>query len=285
MSTWGDPHREHTSWSPGSTRRNGKQTFLDQVFQQAQAAFQASLAVHPAPPPPAPEDHPEAVPDIEVGRYALRTFRVNRQHKKLMSLFQHHDWENGTAIATCRRSVEGWGPHEVPAENCTCGLYGTLTLQQLEHEYRFQAKRCVAVFAAEGTTFIGTKGLRTAAARIVAYWCWDEADALVFAHQCPDATRFLGIHLMLAQYGFPEYEEAWPPQPSPIDEYIPPSQNTLQPDPRYVKYPPQGYGLGVYGNNVASLMSAATPAGVWVVQQLMAGKINIDSTKINTDTA
>lgn len=211
-----------------------------------------SIAPLPVPPPKeAPKD--ELLPDIEVGRYALRTFRVDKQ--RLKSLFQEHYWDGGTAVAECLNKSKTC--ESSPSLNCMCGIYGTLTIEHLFKEYGQYARDCVAVFAAEGTTILGTKGLRTAAARIVAYWCTTHVEPLydprteawggdvvrgevpfwrddgkyigTFAKQCPDARRFESIEEMLEAYHFPKADKrvldvasGWAPHhPSPM-AYTPP---------------------------------------------------------------
>lgn len=199
------------------------------IMQVPGASIASSLRSTPSPPPlpePAPKD--ELLSDIEVGRHALRTFKIDTHKLRLKSLFQEHFWDGGTAVAECRS--KGMSCKSSPSLNCMCGIYGTLTIDQLFKEYGQYARNCVAVFAAEGTTIIGTKGLRTAAARIVAYWCptgadqveypyydplyetrgegpfWRDADNYVkaFATQCPDAKQFGSVAEMLEAYHFPK---------------------------------------------------------------------------------
>ena len=173
--------------------------------------------------------------DIEVGRYALRTFRV--AHGQLRSLFKDHTWENGTAVAACLPQLLDYGnsraPHQSPGEHCHCGLYGTLTLAQLAEQYSRHAATNVAVIAAEGTTYIGELGLRTAAARVVGYWtcdrlCGDDGPryiidrahelalrrprswAEIYADQVPQAHHFPQMAEMLSHYGFEPMD--WPPE-------------------------------------------------------------------------
>lgn len=151
--------------------------------------------------------HDQPLPDIEVGRYALRTFFLG--HGNLRSLYQDFYWDGGTAIAECRS--EPWTPlhpdEEVPAIRCGCGLYGTLTIDQLLREYGSYAKHSIAVIAAEGATYIGTKGLRTAAARVVGYWRPDKgmyADLAERAYKDIDAVRYGTVAEMVNAYDFPE---------------------------------------------------------------------------------
>jgi hypothetical protein len=77
-------------------------------------------------------------------------------------------WEDGTCEAVCH----GYSNprHEAPDENCGCGVYGSLSYADVLGQYHDAAKHLVAVIAAEGKTIIGTRGLRTAFARVVAYW-------------------------------------------------------------------------------------------------------------------
>jgi hypothetical protein len=141
----------------------------------------------------------------EVGRYALRTFAI--KSGKLASIIQDAGhWENGTCVAQCVRTAEDEEPHEAPAAGCSCGIYGTLSLGALFDQYAEFACRIIAVIAAEHTTFIGTVGLRTAAARVVAYWCAEPdhrqpSEADVCTQQCPGARRFYDLDVMARLYG------------------------------------------------------------------------------------
>ena len=169
------------------------------------------------------------VPDIEVGRHALRTFQFR---DGLASLYQLTKWDKGQAIAECRRQpgyVYTWSSTEPlklygacpepPGDRCDCGLYGTLTIKQLLREYSAYARHGIAVIAAEGATVIGTKGLKTAAARVVAWWApvpgdgeayslmvtdWAER---IFAHEVPEATRYATVDELLEAYRFDPMDE------------------------------------------------------------------------------
>jgi len=224
--------------------------------------------------------------DIEVNRYALRTFMCADGHLK--SLFRSDNWDGGAVVARCIRggtlttggvtAVFGLDSrrdpnHRPPADNCGCGLYGTLTLDQLLKEYPEWAHRCVAVFAAEGETVIGPRGLRTAAARIVAYWAGTRTEKEVFEKQAPEARWFKQIEPMLKDYGFPKYDPACALQPlHPYkDEPRPANYMVKTPIPRPRKPPPPkvlAVSWGSSWNNLAPMMSAATPAGVQAVQQV-----------------
>jgi hypothetical protein len=147
--------------------------------------------------------------DIEVNRYALRTFSI--RDGKLASIVVHGSgsghWENGVCIAECILTAvtDTDEPHEAPAVGCHCGVYGTLSLAALFDQYSQYASRIVAVIETEGTTYIGSVGLRTAAARVVAYWVADLDDSArevaVCAAQCPDARQFYSLDLMARLYG------------------------------------------------------------------------------------
>lgn len=140
-----------------------------------------------------------------IGRYALRTFAI--KDGKLASIIQGAGhWENGTCEARCVTTAVTDEPHEAPAPGCGCGIYGTLSLAALFDQYAQYACRIIAVIAAEGVTYVGSVGLRTAAARVVAYWCAEpdnhqpnEAD--MCAQCCPGARRFYDLDVMARLYG------------------------------------------------------------------------------------
>jgi hypothetical protein len=114
-----------------------------------------------------------AATDLAVGVYALRTFAV--ADGKLSSVIQGAGhWDDGVCEARCVKDPT----HEAPADGCKCGIYGTHTLEALFSRYPEHSSRIVAVIAPEGRTVTGPKGLRTAFARIVAYWCAEPAGRL-----------------------------------------------------------------------------------------------------------
>lgn len=179
-----------------------------------------------------PQPAPQSEGDIEVARYGLRTFLMNPSYltngPRLKSVFQKTHWENGKIEAKClaepesrtvviqyggraiHREVLSSG-HQAPHEGCECGVYATLDLQNLVRQYREYAETNVAVVAAEGSTIIGSKGMRTAAARVVAYWAPEDIRARVYQEVCgKEAQRFTDIHEMLKAYGFPEYPNPFP---------------------------------------------------------------------------
>ncbi|PBA23764.1 hypothetical protein CKJ66_26225 [Mycobacterium avium] len=154
-------------------------------------------------------EHTMDTMDIEVGRYAVRTFRIDRRRRILQPVNpswrrgRGHEspWRNGACRAVCNHDRA----HDAPAEECGCGIYGATSLESLRAQYPVLASNIVAVIAAEGTTIVGSRGLRTQAARVVAYWChpssrMDTAGAVI-AEQCPAAERFADLDQMLAVYG------------------------------------------------------------------------------------
>lgn len=123
------------------------------------------------------------VVDLEVGRFALRTFRF--ADGRAESLLSSGEWRDGICEARCLPfcttlgfvyNMLGFshdqphGLHRSPHEGCDCGIYGSLSLGHLRTQYPEQTERFVAVIAAEGRTIIGSRGLRTERARVVAYW-------------------------------------------------------------------------------------------------------------------
>lgn len=110
------------------------------------------------------------VVDLEVGRYALRTFRFEGDDFfPILNTPNRGGWtREGTCEAIC------WGSppqkHEAPHLGCECGIYGSHSFYDLKRQY-MSAHKFVAVIAAEGRTVVGTRGLRTERARVIAYAC------------------------------------------------------------------------------------------------------------------
>jgi hypothetical protein len=180
------------------------------------------------------------VPDIEIGRHALRTFRLSSDNLQLKSLFQSVIWSGGVMTAECRKSAEESKPRckKCPGEGCHCGLYGTLTLDHLLSQYHADAVNSVAVIAAEGDTLIGDRGLRTSAARIVAYWTDHPTFVTAYANCCPGAQRFTDIFEMLKAYKFPSPTCKSYPPPNQRHEFIPlPVPKKMDPNILINKHP------------------------------------------------
>jgi hypothetical protein len=159
--------------------------------------------------------------DTEAFCYAVRTFFIDRQHRALLPTGNHAQllgcddvdvaamWRGGECVASCSYGR----PHRAPDDDCDCGIYGATSLQSLRWQSPDPAASIVAVIAAQGATIIGSQGLRTQAARVVAYWCHpapmlDDARE-VFAEQCPAAGAFTDLDAMLAAYGIPATSEVF----------------------------------------------------------------------------
>ena len=150
--------------------------------------------------------------DIEVGRYGLRTFRIDRRHRVLLPITAGgagaitgmpdatRQWQGGVCVARCRNHPE----HLAPVADCTCGIYATTDLLSLHEQYPLLARNVVAVIAAEGPTMIGDRGMRTSAARVVAYWVSShprlQVAREVLAAQCHDAAIYTDLDSLLADY-------------------------------------------------------------------------------------
>lgn len=192
------------------------------------------------------------IPDIEVARYALRTFKFDSG--RLMPIAVPVDaWKGGVCEAACLRDQwHPYGPmlslfgiefdaldrprdHEAPADNCDCGIYGCLTIERLKQQYPFECMDLVTVIAVEGNTIIGDVGLRTQAARVVAYWSPKKGVRRICADTCDTATEFTSLNDMLAAFGFdPERKAGWP----------------LLDDPRSVRHRLTRFGRILFGANV-----------------------------------
>lgn len=197
--------------------------------------------------PLTPESTETVVPDIEIARYGLRTF--NLRQGTLKSVFKNYTWEGGVCVAQCLRDDTGVTTfHEPPGENCSCGIYATTTVDSLLHQYRDSANECMTVIAAEGTTIIGDRGMRTAAARIVAYWCADQFQGLL-ADNCPDAERFTDPNEMFAKFGFGPPARAFPPAPLKAVDFTKIDQASW--------------------DQIKALMPAATPGGIAAIQHII----------------
>jgi hypothetical protein len=144
-------------------------------------------------------------PDFEVGRYGLRTFRVDRNARALLPVVREDldAWAGGVCVARCAHGHT----HSPPGDDCSCGVYAATSLGSLLGQYPRQASNVVTVIAAEGPTIIGSSGLRTSAARVVAYWCHPSLTLgtarTVLATQCPGAEAYDDCGAMLAAYHMP----------------------------------------------------------------------------------
>lgn len=170
--------------------------------------------------------------EVEVARYALRTFVVDFEHRMLQPVIMPPDnqWKGGVCIAQCvklyrRATIEDHT--ESPFEGCTCGIHGHFSLEMLRRNYRGQADDLLTVIAAEGVTFIANKGLRTQAARVVAYWSDNATIRSICHEQCDGAECFDDVGDMLAAYELARYEPKPPPRPLVPPLLVPPSGKSL----------------------------------------------------------
>lgn len=148
--------------------------------------------------------------DIEVGRVALRTFKVDYRTKELRSITQPGShWKGGvcTAICLAKKSLQ----HTTPSIYCVCGIYGTLTLDALRQFGPLCIRDIVTVIAAEGITIIGPTGLRTERARVIAYWSPARGIRKLAAKQFEGARHFDDLQALLDEYDLP----AGGPLPTP----------------------------------------------------------------------
>lgn len=156
--------------------------------------------------------------ELEVARYAVRTFLVGNTHIVSIAAAARGIWKNGTCEAEClitrdpflveldqfQEYRDNWQPHEAPILKCSCGIYGCLTLGGLLQQFPSAATRMIAVIAAEGKTIIGPVGLRTAAARVVAYWMSDTlARYTTVLRSLPEAKVYHSPSIMCEDYGIP----------------------------------------------------------------------------------
>jgi hypothetical protein len=169
-------------------------------------------------------DFGDGDPELMIGLYALRTFVVAKfaftdedavnlaedltaddkvERPRLSSLADSGaHWKDGQCIARCKKNAD----HEAPADGCTCGVYATNTIAALFAQYEAQARKLVAVIATQGLTVKGDVGLKTSAARILAYWIGNpdvggsSREAEVCKRDAPGARRFFDLRLMAKLY-------------------------------------------------------------------------------------
>jgi hypothetical protein len=143
--------------------------------------------------------------DIEVGdAHALRTFAV--KDGRLASIVQRGGhWVDGKCMATCPTHPNDPG-HEVPAEECSCGVYAFWTVEELIDQYLEFARRMVTVVRLDGLTIEGDNGVKANAAQIVAWWCAEDASELATACAAgsPGARRYFDRDVMVHIYGLNE---------------------------------------------------------------------------------
>jgi hypothetical protein len=151
----------------------------------------------------------DEIGDIEVGRYGLRTFKIDHKRRELRALTQRNgsptEWDGGICIARCRYSK-----HKAPNDLCSagCGVYAANSLEGLK-QFGFFPRELTAVIAAEGKTIIGETGFRTEAARVVAYWAPYQRARKVCEQRCAGAKHYTMLDDMLRDYGLPRGDVKW----------------------------------------------------------------------------
>lgn len=254
----------NTCWCVDCTNRRKAAVMPYASHIVSRPAIAHTLSYNPLQQPvPTPKPEPTTT-EIEVGRHALRSFKY--ANGKLMSLYKDFSWDGGVAVAKCMATHPC---DECPSFDCNCGLFGSVTITHLMTNYKEHAVKGIAVIAAEGMTLIGDTGLRTSAARIVAYWA-DEEHKVDFATNCPEAKAYAELNCMLADYKFEEWVGEFPP---PKIRYDAP-QATNPSFPATKGYPQQSYALGNYDLTIKPLVATtATAGGIAALKLLMDGKI------------
>lgn len=145
--------------------------------------------------------------ELEVGRYAIRTFKYTGSDSKYPDIMLRSlreggaHWHDGVCVAECL----AWKGHSAPADGCFCGIYGALDLQTLRRQYPAETAYVLAVIAVEGQTIIGTRGLRTQYARVVGYWSsgYFAAQSRACKRELKGARRFWTITGLLNAFQIP----------------------------------------------------------------------------------
>jgi hypothetical protein len=139
--------------------------------------------------------------DFEVARYALRTFKTYDGLLRPIAMNGHY-WMDGVCKAECL-STTNWDNHTAPDENCSCGVYGSLSVEHLVAQFPRESALLITVIAAEGQTIIGPRGLRCEYARIVGYWSPWRGIRRICKRNIPDGIRFKRLQKMLDEYHLP----------------------------------------------------------------------------------
>lgn len=165
----------------------------------------------------------DEIVDLEVARYALRTFHLLAGGAVLSSISVNGRvfWDTGTCEAECIHLDGAFKKysHSAPHPGCTCGIYGCLSLEALARQYPVPTQRIVAVIAAEGSTILGSIGLRTQRARVVAFWGWDELVRAVARKQFVGAREYRDMYPMLTTYQLPMHSSVYRPDLLIYDDY------------------------------------------------------------------
>lgn len=135
--------------------------------------------------------------DIEIGRFGIRTFEVDRDgHLLPISAGDRWDWQDGVCIAECKAG----GLHLPPGDGCSCGIYSFDSPEDLRSQYS-PAQHLVAVIAPEGQARIGANGTVSERARIVALWTADPRLTAMIRSATSDKIRpYTDLDIMVADY-------------------------------------------------------------------------------------
>jgi hypothetical protein len=159
--------------------------------------------------------------DIEVGRFALRTFLWSPIRGPVSTWVSGDHWAGGVCEAKCYTvddevswtqpvGVREWRvrepQHEVPQEDCDCGVYGALSLYRLRVQYPRESAHLVTVIAPEGRTIIGDRGLRAQLARVVGFWTPERDRIPLCQEKFPDAQYHEDLTVMLTSFNIPKGE-------------------------------------------------------------------------------
>lgn len=157
------------------------------------------------------------VKDLVVGVHAVRTFKLHRGQMHSISA-PTGLWSDGVCEAVCynlgfQAKVSSNHPDlPAPQLKCSCGIYGSFFLSHLMGSYVKFAESVLTVIAAEGRTIVGTRGIRTERARVVAWWTPKLWATAVCTTQFVGAKRYRSMDSMLADYGIPvehdKYEDS-----------------------------------------------------------------------------
>lgn len=157
-------------------------------------------------------------PEPRVGVVAARTFYVEGGRFQSVNA-SHRDggWDTGVAQATCKATLTVWRSyfyqrnlpdpdplpvraHEAPADDCTCGIYSFATAHEVAAQYAEPAGNLIAAIAPEGHAIEGSKGWRSASARILSAWVKSEDDRVALAENYPDVLFFEDLQRLFDEY-------------------------------------------------------------------------------------
>ncbi|SLH41571.1 hypothetical protein [Mycobacteroides abscessus] len=152
--------------------------------------------------------------DVEVGRFGLRTFGVDRDgHLLPIGAGDRFDWKDGVCFAECKAGAL----HRPPGDGCSCGIYSFDSLEVLRNQYN-TAWQVVAVIAPEGRARVGGNGTVCERARVIALWTADPRLTRKIREATSEKiTPYTDLDQMINDYGLrftvPEAIEVAPVSP------------------------------------------------------------------------